>query len=312
MKHLPIVVLVVLFLLNLFSISCSDTNIHLPNEYIINDAELIRYIGDETELILPEGIVSIGEDAFAENQSLTTISIPSSVVVIHKRAFYNCVSLEKVELSAGLRSIEDWAFDGCYKINEFIIPDTVTKLGYACLNNTGIKELYIPASVKELSTSIINDNDTLTKLSFSEGITMISGFENCVNLNEVILPSSLREIEADCFNGCTKLKQLEIPIGVNNIGVGALYNTALWNNNNEKFWIVGDGILLRILTDETTVTLPDKVKQIAAGLESDLTLHGGEYLIFSPNLSKIISEQKIIVHSKFINHDPEIILIKPE
>jgi hypothetical protein len=98
--------------------------------------------------VIPEGTVIIGEGAFAGNTNITSIVIPETVTTIGARAFADCVALESLTLSKGVVTIEKEAFANCIKLESFIIPRTVTTIGdFAFEGCEKIARLDIPTSV---------------------------------------------------------------------------------------------------------------------------------------------------------------------
>ncbi len=78
-----------------------------------------------TNVVLPEGLVSIGEEAFWGCSGLKSIVIPDSVTTIMHEAFLDCTGLESVTIGSGVTSIEWGAFQGCTQLTnvEFKQPD---------------------------------------------------------------------------------------------------------------------------------------------------------------------------------------------
>jgi hypothetical protein len=98
--------------------------------------------------VIPEGTVIIGEGAFAGNTNITSIVIPETVTTIGARAFADCVALESLTLSKGVVTIEKEAFANCIKLESFIIPRTITTIGdFAFEGCEKIVRLDIPTSV---------------------------------------------------------------------------------------------------------------------------------------------------------------------
>ena len=62
----------------------------------IEDGVLTKYTGDETEVVIPEGVVTIGKNAFYENKKITEIVMPDSVIKIDSNAFEKCAKLNYV------------------------------------------------------------------------------------------------------------------------------------------------------------------------------------------------------------------------
>ena len=98
--------------------------------------------------VIPEGTVIIGEGAFAGNTNITSIVIPEGVTIIGERAFADCVALESLTLTKGVVTIEKEAFSNCIKLESFIIPRGITTIGdYAFEGCEKIVRLDIPTSV---------------------------------------------------------------------------------------------------------------------------------------------------------------------
>ena len=80
------------------------------------------------EYYIGEGVTTIGQWAFHECYSLTSITIPNSVKSIEKGAFYNCTGLTSVTIPYGVTSIVGSAFYGCSGLTSVTIPASVTSL----------------------------------------------------------------------------------------------------------------------------------------------------------------------------------------
>ena len=72
--------------------------------------KVIAYWGENSEVTIPEGVQSIGDSAFRDCSSLTSLTLPSSLQSIGDSAFYGCKSLRPLTLPSSLQSIGYWAF----------------------------------------------------------------------------------------------------------------------------------------------------------------------------------------------------------
>lgn len=82
---------------------------------------------------------NLGDSAFYNCRSLTSVITPNSVTSIGSDAFKNCTSLASVAIGSGVTSIGNSAFTNCTSITEVTIPDSVTSIsGYAFYNCTGL------------------------------------------------------------------------------------------------------------------------------------------------------------------------------
>ena len=85
------------------------------------------YLNNElvTDLIIPDGVTSIGYFAFEGCTSLTSVTIPESVTSIGSVAFYGCSSLTTVDIPNSITYIGATAFYGCASLQSITIPDSV-------------------------------------------------------------------------------------------------------------------------------------------------------------------------------------------
>ena len=116
---------------------------YIENEYVYLDEEkkyLIKYLGNEEKLTIPENIHIIGEAAFANCQSLKELSLPLSqnLKEIKALAFFNCFNLKEPNIyNLGIDIATD-AFEGCKKSNFVLEEKTIEQI-----ENGNIKEFYI-------------------------------------------------------------------------------------------------------------------------------------------------------------------------
>nr|WP_177296266.1 leucine-rich repeat protein [uncultured Blautia sp.] len=109
-----------------------------------------------TEVIIPESIdgvdvTSIGNFAFSECTSLTSISIPDSVTSIGNYAFSKCTSLTSISIPDSVTSIDDNAFEWCTSLTSITIPNNVTVIRmHVFFNCTNLTSITIPASVTKI------------------------------------------------------------------------------------------------------------------------------------------------------------------
>lgn len=114
-----------------------------------------KYCSNLSSVTIPVGVTSIGEFSFQNCTSLTSVTIPNSVSTIKMYAFYGCQNLAVVNISENssqLTSIGDQAFSSCSNLTKITIPSNVTYVGwdtfYGC---TGIADVYCYADPSALS-----------------------------------------------------------------------------------------------------------------------------------------------------------------
>ena len=218
------------------------------------------YLNDEEvlDLVIPEGVTSIGNFAFCGCFGLTSVTIPNSVTSIGAEAFEKCSGLISVSLGNGLIIIGDYAFAGCSSLTSVTIPNSVTSIGWfafwLCSNLTsvivgnGVRTVdgavfigctsltsvhifdlsaWCKISFEQNSSNplyyahhlYLNDEEVLD-LVIPEGATSIGdfAFEGCTNLASVTIPNSVTSIGDYAFDGCTGLTSIDVPNSVTSIG----------------------------------------------------------------------------------------------
>ncbi|MBR2880552.1 MAG: leucine-rich repeat protein, partial [Oscillospiraceae bacterium] len=75
-----------------------------------------------TELVIPEGVTSIGDYAFCYFRDLTSVVIPNTVTSIGKNAFYECKNISNtIVIPESVTSIGASAFGACRNITDVVI-----------------------------------------------------------------------------------------------------------------------------------------------------------------------------------------------
>ena len=151
--------------------SCTDTDIVIPP-------------------ISPDGdkVTSIGERAFFNCTSLTSIEIPVSVTSIGDSTFYECESLTSIEIPASVTSISDHAFYDCSSLTSIEIPASVTSIGDAAFwDCTALTDVYYSGGEEEWAAIEIGSygNDYLKNATiyynFTDNFYKVTDELNCIS-----------------------------------------------------------------------------------------------------------------------------------
>lgn len=191
-------------------------------------------------ITIPYGVTSIGDEVFAHCTGLKKVTIPGSVKSIGERAFSDCHisteesedgterGLEKVVIENGTETIGKEAFNGCKKLNDIILPDSVTSIGENAFQYTG---LYNDWSNGNEDVLYINNHlisvyqGTANECNIKSGTKTIadSAFFACGSLPGITIPDSVTSIGNRAFKDCNSLKSITIPKRVTTIGNCAFY-----------------------------------------------------------------------------------------
>ena len=220
-------------------------------------------------VFMANGVTSIGNFAFYECISLTSMTIPDSVTCIGNCAFNDCSSLASVTIPDSVASIGVYAFCGCTSLKSVTIPDSVTSIGdYAfgfCTSLTGIwvdggsshyfsdasgvlfnkdktvlaqcpgafsGSYVIPDGVTSINDAAFVNCTSLTSVTIPDGVTNIGYevFAGCTSLANMVLPNGVTRIGAEAFDWCTSMKSITIPDSVTSIGYDAFSNCKYLTN----------------------------------------------------------------------------------
>ena len=194
------------------------------NDFVIENGVLKKYQGQGGDVVIPEGVTSIGAEAFEYCKSLTSIVIPESVTSIGDWAFNCCKRLTSVVIPEGVTSIGDSAFSDCASLTSIVIPESVTGIGdSAFFNCSSLASVVIPEGVTCIGREAFRGCSSLTSIVIPEGVTSIGNwaFNGCSSLTSVVIPEGVTSIGDSAFAGCSSLTSIVIPKGVTSIGTGA-------------------------------------------------------------------------------------------
>ena len=193
------------------------------------------FLGGEElfDLQIPEGVTNIGESAFEDCSSLTSVTIPDSVTSIGSSAFYGCSKLTSVTIPDSVTSIGDSTFYNCSGLTSVTIPNSVTSIETWAFNGcSGLTSVTIPNSVTNIGSYAFSDCSSLTSVTIPNSVTSIGSyaFRGCSGLTSVTIPNSVTSIGSYAFRGCSGLTSVTIPDSVTNIGYAAFYCCASLTN----------------------------------------------------------------------------------
>jgi len=205
-----------------------------------------KYTGTAAVVRIPAAIQEmpiheIGEEAFFNNTTITSVVIPAGVKKIVRAAFSGCLKLTSVTIPEGLESIGDSAFLNCTALSAITLPQSLKTLGVAAFRKSGITAVTIPAGITEFllnsydNNSAFSDCTKLRTITLSEGMKTIPGgiFWGCTALTTIALPASITRIDQNAFRDCTALTTITIPDAVEKILFASVEKS--WLDDDREF-----------------------------------------------------------------------------
>lgn len=214
------------------------------------------YLNNElvTELVIPDGITSIGNFTFYNCSNLISVTLPDSVNLISSNAFGGCSSLEKIIISENNTNFSsqngilynkdktDFVLVPEGLKGDIVIPDSITSIGgYTFYNRGKISSVSIPDSVTYIGGGAflycfglyggvrITDLTAWCNIEFAGASSNPLYYAHFLYLNnelvtELVIPDDITTIGNYAFYECSSIISITIPDGVTSIGNYAFYN----------------------------------------------------------------------------------------
>lgn len=196
-----------------FHKNANITEVILPDSIKTIQDEAFMWCYGLSRINFPEGLRFIGEECF-DDAALTEVVFPESLEQIGWLAFSDCRGLERVYLSSGIKSIEGFAFQNS-PIKEMHIPSVEWWCNLEVTYATSSQD----ADFLKSAGGIYVDGELVTDLVIPKGIQSIRKdcFLDAKTLTSVTLSTGVKEIGDFAFGGCTNLQSITLPSSIQDI-----------------------------------------------------------------------------------------------
>ena len=244
-----------------------------------------------TQIIMGNNVEKIGNYAFEGCKNLTDVELSNSLSDAGYKAFLECTRLEEITLPASLTGDASEMFSGCKSLKKVNFAEGATTIPNGLFKNMSITTFECPDSITRIGDEAFQNCSNLESVVLSGNLEKIgeSAFENCTKITEVELPETLKVMENDyyggSFSGCKNLKKVNIPKTLEQ-GYWAFKNCS---SLTQIDWGEGVTIIPKGLFKECTglknVQLPATITVI--GEEGFQQCTNLENVVFSEGLQKI-------------------------
>lgn len=208
------------------------------------------------QVVITDGVTSIGDYAFHNCPNLTTVTMANTVTSIGWSAFDICENLSSINIPSSVTKIEAGAF--CWVgiksvyiddltawmninfedeyanplcwgksslylngslLTDVTIPEGITVLSPAILSSEGLERVVIPRGVTTIGARAFSYCTNLKSITIPDSVTAIGeyAFLSCENLSEIILPNSVTSLGSYVFSSCESLQSITIPSSITSI-----------------------------------------------------------------------------------------------
>ena len=179
-----------------------------------------KQINNLQQVIIPEGVKTLGEQAFYYSSNISAIELPASVTGIGYVAFGGCTNAKTIRVAEGnkvydsrndcnaiIHTSSNQLVLGCANT---VIPEDVTSLGtLAFCDSRELKTIKLPAGLTSIGGWGLAGTQ-LTTVEIPEQVTYLGymAFKSCKQLISINLPASMKGISSYAFLDCPNLSSI--------------------------------------------------------------------------------------------------------
>ncbi len=230
-----------------------------PDEFNFDESASTKiwYIGEDTitTVVIPEGVKTIGDYAFAGLTNLTSVVLPSTLERIDQGAFYGCEKLTTVKGLEHVKFINQSAFENCNLTGTISLDKAVCVADRAFAGNKSLKTVVLSNVTRSVGGYAFYGCKALESITVNAANVKIGPyiFAGCTSLAEISLNTNV--VPSGAFYGCEKLTSVHLGPDLEQISEYAFGKTAVnsLTIDSASFHISEDGSYVTNAAGDTLV-----------------------------------------------------------
>ena len=159
-------------------------------------------------LVVPEGITEINDEAISNCYIVTSVSLPNSLTYIGKKNFYCIPDLKNISIPQSVSYIGEGSFCYCQALDDITLEGNNSPYKMEngmLLSKDGSLLLYVSPN-----STVVNVPETVTRIGEYASI----GNSRIINL---VVPDNVESIGREAFSSCDNLRSISLGSAINNI-----------------------------------------------------------------------------------------------
>lgn len=240
----------------------------------IQDGVLLGYYGPGGDIVIPNTVTKIGDEAFKGNKKVTGVTIPGSVVDIGNNAFEACENLKKVAFTNPGEArnnllIRLGAFKDCTKLTDVEIPARVKQIvGNIFKGCTSLMEIKVNANNPYyFAQDGVLFGPALVEYSpkYDDNYVLLAypaGCQGAYSIPSTVHGKTIDQVWTSGFEGAVGLTDITIPASIGRLGTAAFENTGLTHVTIPDTVQQVDPAVFQNCTSLVSVKLPNSITEI--------------------------------------------------
>ena len=188
--------------------------------FIVVGGVLFDYIGDSSDVVVPDGVIRISDEVFAGRSDITSLKLPVSARGMDHHTFRGCKGLADKD---GYIIVNGVLYDYVGLENFLTIPEGVREIKNHSIPKDRVASVKLPETLHRVDGFTFSG---CQRLADNNGFVIIDGvvYGYMGYSYDVVVPYGVTEINDDAFSSCRNMRSVKLPETLKRIGNGAFYD----------------------------------------------------------------------------------------